>query len=464
MVIKDKTATLVSHIKADMNLGALVVLASLSLTSASPTISIVGKSGLKLSIPDDDGISLVIFSVRNQNGESRDYVVETKNKESDSWEYVDTEANAGPGDEVEYKVATMQNGLLVESKWTSVFLVKYFEPGQFRSLRQTVVFRDDFNRFNKGHFTTEVSAWGGGNGEFQVYTPETANLYTANGYLYLKPTLTVDHHSFNEGTLYNGNMDVRGIWHTCTNGVNNGCRKSAYGQEILPPIMSGKVTTHAAITYGRVNVRARVPKGAFLWPAIWLLPRDNHYGNWPRSGEIDLMETKGNAWTSEYGGDHGIRSIGSTLHWGPDAGHNCFQKTHGEKYLNQPDGWHGWHTYSLDWTRDHLSILVDNQEIYRLTTPGNGMYNYCPYHNIEDPWRNGPHNAPFDQPFHLLLNVAVGGTSGFFAEGQYDVPKSWRNDSPHPMRDFWEHRGEWLKTWHGDDVAMLIDYVEMIQY
>lgn len=120
MVTKDKTAALVSHIKADMNLGALVILVSLSLTSASPTISIAGKSGLKLSIPgnhdilnysenstlfgfffkfhmltcktniikmhinaffsDEDGISLVIFSVRNQNGESRDYVIETKNK------------------------------------------------------------------------------------------------------------------------------------------------------------------------------------------------------------------------------------------------------------------------------------------------------------------------------------------------------------------------------------------------
>lgn len=44
-----------------------------------------------------------------------------------------------------------------------------------------------------------------------------------------------------------------------------------------------------------------------------------------------LFESLGNAWTSEWGGDHGIRSIGSTLHWGPDAGHNCFQKTHGEK-------------------------------------------------------------------------------------------------------------------------------------
>lgn len=43
------------------------------------------------------------------------------------------------------------------------------------------------------------------------------------------------------------------------------------------------------------------------------------------------FESLGNAWTSEWGGDHGIRSIGSTLHWGPDAGHNCFQKTHGEK-------------------------------------------------------------------------------------------------------------------------------------
>lgn len=64
-----------------------------------------------------------------------------------------------------------------------------------------------------------------------------------------------------------------GIWHTCTNGVNNGCRKSAYGQEILPPIMSGKVTTHAAITYGRVNVRARVPKGAFIWPGLFYIKK-----------------------------------------------------------------------------------------------------------------------------------------------------------------------------------------------
>ena len=65
--------------------------------------------------------------------------------------------------------------------------------------------------------------------------------------------------------------------------------------------------------------------------------------------------------------------------------------------------------------------------------------------------------------FHLLLNVAVGG--GYFGDNaQYNTPKPWHGGSSHPMRDFWEHRGDWLPTWHGDDVAMLIDYVEMIQY
>lgn len=52
---------------------------------------------------------------------------------------------------------------------------------------------------------------------------------------------------------------------------------------------------------------------------------------------------------------------------------------------------------------NYFRILVDDQEIFRLNTPWNGMYNYCPYHNIEDPWRNGPHNAPFDQPVRLPI-------------------------------------------------------------
>lgn len=60
--------------------------------------------------------------------------------------------------------------------------------------------------------------------------------------------------------------------------------------------MSGKLTTAKSfsITYGRVQVRAKLPKGNWLWPAIWMLPRYNEYGGWPASGEIDIMESRGN--------------------------------------------------------------------------------------------------------------------------------------------------------------------------
>lgn len=63
-------------------------------------------------------------------------------------------------------------------------------------------------------------------------------------------------------------MVFQGLWGTCTNGVNWGCDRTSFGQEILPPIMSGKVTSHAAIKYGRVNVRARIPKGDWIWPGL----------------------------------------------------------------------------------------------------------------------------------------------------------------------------------------------------
>nr|XP_022288633.1 beta-1,3-glucan-binding protein-like [Crassostrea virginica] len=421
-----------------------------------PEISIIGNSSLRLSLPDEDGMSRVVYEVRS-NGKERTYVTESKN-DDDLWEYVDLDAEANTGDMIQYKMSVLFGDKWIDTDWTTVSLVPRGMIVPRKSKRAHTVFRDDFNSFNRGAYTVEVSSWGGGNGEFQVYTPE--NVYAANGYLYLKPTLTVDHQAFDEGKLYNGRMDVNSLWHTCTNGVNWGCDRTSLGNEILPPIMSGKVTTNACIKYGRVNVRARIPKGDWIWPAVWMLSCDRHYGNWPRSGEIDIMESRGNLRAVEGGSDHGVSYIASTLHWGPDSSHNAYYLTHKGKHANGGD-WHGWHTYSLEWTDRHIITYVDDQEVLRVNTPSQGFWNWAHFqgHNI---WGNS-HNAPFDQPFHLLLNVAVGG--GYFGDNaQYNTPKPWHGGSSHPMRDFWEHRGDWLPTWHGDDVAMLIDYVEMIQY
>ncbi|XP_061174724.1 beta-1,3-glucan-binding protein-like [Saccostrea echinata] len=330
-----------------------------------------------------------------------------------------------------------------------------------RSIRRVTVFRDDFNHFDKSHYKIEVDATGGGNGEFQIYTPEHRNLYTANGYLYIKPTLTIDHPAFDSSKLYNGQLDVKNLWGTCTRSFNSGCHKSGYGQEILPPVMSGKVYTNAAIKYGRIDVRARLPKGDWLWPAIWLIPRHSVYGTWPRSGEIDVMEARGNAKAMSHGVNHGITQVASTLHWGPDRDQDAHRSTHNERHSTGGD-WHSWHTYSLEWTAQHIVCLVDNHEILRVNTPSHGFWN-AGHFSGTNIWGNNK-NAPFDQPFQVLLNVAVGGLGFFSDHYQYDTPKPWRNDSPHPKRDFWEKKNVWLPTWHGDNVAMLIDYIEMIQY
>ncbi|XP_061167088.1 beta-1,3-glucan-binding protein-like [Saccostrea echinata] len=411
----------------------LLFLVSVVVTSKSfyPEVTITGESGLRLGLVDDD-----------------------------IWEYVDIDADAQTGDLVEYKTSVLYNSEWIDSEWTKVSLVPRGLMVPRKGRRSYTVFRDDFNSFDKSHYTIDVTAWGGGNGEFQVYTPEHNNLYASNGYLYMKPTLTVDHPSFDNGKLYNGRMDLNSMYHTCTNGANSGCSKSAYGHEILPPVMSGKITSHACLTYGRVNVRARIPKGDWLWPAIWLLSCHKHYGSWPRSGEIDIMESRGNLRAEEHGSNHGVSYVASTLHWGPDAAHNAYYLTHKGKHAPSGD-WHGWHTYSLEWTDHHIITYVDNQEIMHITTPSQGFWNWAHFHG-NNIW-GSHHNAPFDHSFHLILNVAVGG--GFFSDSaHYNTPKPWHRSSPHPKKDFWEKRGDWLPTWHGDDVAMLIDYVEMIQY
>ncbi|XP_052718775.1 beta-1,3-glucan-binding protein-like [Crassostrea angulata] len=424
-----------------------------------PEISITGESGLRLGLVDEDGISHVIFTLRSKDGE-RKYVVEAKN-DDDIWEYVDLDSNSQTGELVEYKTSVLFHDEWVDSKWNKVVLIPRGLMVPRKSKRSYTVFRDDFNSFNRGSYHVDVTAWGGGNGEFQVYTPEHNNLHAENGYLYMKPTLTTDHPSFDNNKLYHGRMDLNELYHTCTNGANYGCSKTSNGHEILPPIMSGKVTSHACVKYGRVNVRARIPKGDWLWPAIWLLSCNKHYGSWPRSGEIDIMESRGNLRAVEHGSDHGVSYVASTLHWGPDASHNAYYLTHKGKHAPSGRDWHDWHTYSLEWTDHHIITYVDDQEIMHITTPAQGFWNWAHFqgHNI---WGNS-HNAPFDHSFHLILNVAVGG--GFFSDSaQYNTAKPWHKGSSHPMRDFWEHRGDWLPTWHGDDVAMLIDYVEMIQY
>ena len=101
----------------------------------------------------------------------------------------------------------------------------------------------------------------------------------------------------------------------CTGNSFYGCeRTSGAGGNVINPIQSARIRTVDSVTvkYGRVEVSAKLPIGDWLWPAIWLVPRYNAYGAWPASGEVDIMESRGNGVDYPAGGHN---SVGSTLHW-----------------------------------------------------------------------------------------------------------------------------------------------------
>ena len=133
--------------------------------------------------------------------------------------------------------------------------------------------------------------------------------------------------------------------------------------------------------FGRMDVRAKLPIGQGLWPAIWMLPTDTVYGTWPRSGEIDIMENIGSEPNKVFG----------TLHYGLGFENWRYfsQDTIKESGLFTDD----FHTYSVLWTEDCIQFQVD------------GI-------NYGDPVTRStilPAPFPFDQEFHMILNVAVGG-------------------------------------------------------
>jgi beta-glucanase (GH16 family) len=134
--------------------------------------------------------------------------------------------------------------------------------------------------------------------------------------------------------------------------------------------------------YGRIEVKAKIPAGTGMWPAIWMLPTNWEYGGWPRSGEIDIMENVG------YWPDSAL----STVHTGAYNGMLNTQKTAG---VNRNDLSKKFHVYAAEWTADSICFFIDN----------------VPYHTFKNN-HTGIEAWPFDKEFHLLLNIAVGGNWG----------------------------------------------------
>ena len=134
--------------------------------------------------------------------------------------------------------------------------------------------------------------------------------------------------------------------------------------------------------YGKIEVRAKLPTGRGMWPAIWMLPTRDAYGTWPNSGEIDIMENVG------YLPD----SVFASVH---TEAFNHVIGTQRTKGLLRNDLSTAFHVYGLSWTENKISISIDGET----------------YFNFDNK-KTGSAAWPFDKEFHLLLNIAVGGNWG----------------------------------------------------
>ncbi|MEI8703942.1 family 16 glycosylhydrolase [Pseudoalteromonas sp. B62] len=248
-----------------------------------------------------------------------------------------------------------------------------------------MVWSDEFegSAIDTNKWNYELNCDGGGNNEKQCYTDSEQNAFIADGVLNIVALP-----------------------------AEEGAEK---------PYTSARLNTryNADFTYGRFEVRAKLPSGQGSWPAFWMLPTDEVYGTWPRSGEIDVLESVNLKTPDEDGGIES--SIHGTLHYGRAWPDNSYT---GQEYkfpedTNPADNFH---TYAVEWQEGEIRWYVDGY-LYATQRQSEVLYNsknepaglkhrgwFAEYFEqgsgeLTTHWDS----APFDKDFHLLLNLAVGG-------------------------------------------------------
>jgi len=215
---------------------------------------------------------------------------------------------------------------------------------------------------------------GWGNHELEYYTGRPENAYVSNGLLHI----VARKESTNGFSYTSARMKTEGFF----------SRK-----------------------YGRFEFRAKFPAGRGFWPAFWLMPEHSPYRGWPACGEIDIVENRGNY----------PAVVQGTIHYADPRG--AYLHSSGLYTFLQNDGVTNFHTYDLDWTTNSIQWLVDGK-----------------LYETQDHWSTvkAPYPAPFDQPFYIIMNLAVGGDYGgnpdmetiFPGEIQVDYARVYEHTDP----------------------------------
>lgn len=160
--------------------------------------------------------------------------------------------------------------------------------------------------------------------------------------------------------------------------------------------MEDEKTAKFSQTYGRMEAKMKLAGGSGyegIWPAFWMLPVEKHYGEWPLSGEIDILEVRGRE----------PDKVNATLHFGkpwPDNVHEGGQFQFSTSKYNKGSDINDYHVYAVEWDPDEIRWYVDGECYYKYSDW---------YSQSSDDGERQPYPAPFDRDFYIVLNMAVGG-------------------------------------------------------
>ena len=214
-----------------------------------------------------------------------------------------------------------------------------------------LVWNDEFDgpALNLEKWSYEIGGHGWGNNELQYYSDDDSTAFIQDGKLVIRADLVPQGTGSADNLRYFSSARLR---------------------------TSGKGDWR----YGRIEVKAKLALGQGIWPAIWMLPTDWMYGGWPESGEIDIMEHVG----YDPGRVHGSIHTGS-------YNHKINTQRGGSKLLDKISS--KFYVYAIEWYEDRIDFLIDDAKYFSFQNDGKNDFNT---------W-------PFNQRFHLLINIAVGG-------------------------------------------------------
>jgi beta-glucanase (GH16 family) len=328
---RDNTATTTFHFVIDVN----------PVNPKDITVNYATKDGTAVSGIDYTAVSGTLTIPANQFTGSIDVIVTANNLRQDDQTF--TLELSSP---VNATLATTQATGTIQNLGTYLPIENtgYTSASDYPGM--TLAWSDEFsgNTLNTADWTYETGGGGWGNNELEYYTNDIKNSFITGGFFVIEARKEV---------------------------------KSTYDYTSARVKTQNKKT----FTYGRIDIRAKLPKGQGLWPALWMLGNNitqSGFG-WPACGEIDIMELVGNDARKVYG----------TVHWGVAGGSHYY--IGGNYSLSTGDFSGSFHVFSLQWDASKMIFLVDDVAYYTASKTDIGT------------------NYPFDKPFFFIMNVAVGG-------------------------------------------------------